>query len=248
MNAARDPGAGDTLARLIAAAYAQFDRPPPPTTGVCRGCCMDPAIEADFLNHAARDLPLAYIEDWYFAAHAADLGRAHMAWLLPRILDLLAFAPGFGRQGLEVTLNRLPPAGFPDHWPAADVALVADCCLAIFSRRLRAPGACLDEWLCCFGEGGLDIAPFLAHLDALPDARLAALLARDWPPDPDAAIPFSAFWARQPAKDRVWEWYTSRRLRDRLAGVALAGGPLADAALAMAAMIETHADWAQPPG
>ena len=35
--------------------------------------------------------PLAYIEDWYFAAHAADLGRAHMAWLLPRILDLLAF-------------------------------------------------------------------------------------------------------------------------------------------------------------
>ncbi|MHA3976417.1 hypothetical protein ACW9UR_01915 [Halovulum sp. GXIMD14794] len=231
------------LRDLIDAAYTHFACPAPPTTGVCRGCCMDPDIEADFLDHAPRDLPEEHLEDWYFAAYAPDLSRAHMAWLLPRILDLLAFAPGFPRQGAETALNRLPLTGFPEDWPPKDVVLLRQAGLAIFARRL-AEGGDVDEWLCCFGEAGLDLAPFFAHLDALGDDRLLTILTRAWPTRPGAAIPFSAFWARQPAKDGAWAWYTSRQLHNRLSRIALTEP--SETALAFAALIEHHADWAQP--
>ncbi len=51
---------------------------------------MDPAIEADFLKRAARDLPDAYVRDWFFAAYDSGITHAHVAWFLPRVLEMLA--------------------------------------------------------------------------------------------------------------------------------------------------------------
>ncbi|MFM7444285.1 MAG: hypothetical protein ACKO2N_10310, partial [Tabrizicola sp.] len=107
----------DALNAAIDEAWRVFDMPAPATTGVCEHCCMDPKIEADFLRQKARDLPLAYVRDWYFVAFTDDINHTHVAWFLPRVLELLADGKEVASVGDEVAFQRLPRTGFPDRWP-----------------------------------------------------------------------------------------------------------------------------------
>jgi hypothetical protein len=221
-------GAGaDALTAAIDAAWQVFDLPAPATTGVCRHCCMDPVIEAGFLQHKARDLPDAHIRDWYSAAYADGIAHQHVAWFLPRVMEMLAEGKVVAHVGCEVAFSRLPLTGFPDRWPDRQVQAVQSFALVWFEAFLRGdlPGWAdgLDASLCMFGEGGIDIAPLLALLDSLPDAQLVEILHREWVFHKAGHIGFDAFWSLEPARSLAWGWYTSDALRDRMEAAACAG-------------------------
>lgn len=217
----------DALKAAIDEAWRVFDIPAPATTGVCQHCCMDPKIEADFLNRTARDLPLDYVRDWYFAAFADDISHNHVAWFLPRVMELLADGQEFAHAGDEVAFQRLPRTGFPDRWPERQVAAVNRFALAYLEMKLATDTPLgwgeLDHLLCMFGEGGIDIAPLLDRLDALSDDDLASLLHRTWVYEHSGSIPFDAFWSREPARTMAWNWYTSAALMERMERAALSG-------------------------
>lgn len=54
---------------IIEDAYQVFAYPKPTKLEVCEGCCMEPEIEADFFTPDIRELPLHYVQDWFFAAY-----------------------------------------------------------------------------------------------------------------------------------------------------------------------------------
>lgn len=234
----------DALKAAIDQAWRVFDLPAPDTTGVCRQCCMDPQIEADFLEHPARELPPDYIRDWYSAAYDGSIRHAHVAWLLPRVMEMLAEGQVVAHVGNEAVFSRLPLTGFPDRWPDRQVAAVQGFALAWFDAFLhgelpRSQGG-LDAALCMFGEGGLDIRPLLALLDGLPDATLVDLLDREWVFHGVGRICFDAFWSREPGRATAWTWYTGEGLRDRMELAAYAGN---DKAFAVHdAIVQARAD------
>lgn len=217
----------DALRVAIDDAWRVFDIPAPATTGVCIQCCMDPAIEADFLNVPARRLSPAFIRDWYDAAYGDQIEQDHVAWFLPRVLELLAAGETVAIVGNEVVFQRLPVTGFPDRWPQAQAAAVQAFAKAFLAAQVSGEIAPipegLDGCLCMFGEGGIDLAPLLGVLDSLDDMALVALLHRDWIKPFGRSIPGSPFWTGGPARNRVWDWYTSDAMLDRLTRAMLAG-------------------------
>lgn len=217
----------DALTAAIDEAWRVFDIPAPSTTGVCEHCCMDPRIEADFLQRPARELPLDYVRDWYFAAFAEDISHSHVAWFLPRVMELLAEGKEVAAVGHEVVLQRLPMTGFPERWPARQVDAVNRFALALFESKLMSPDTKglqdLDSWLCMFGEGGLDIDPMLRRLEGLPDNDLVEILYRTWDVAWRGTLRFDAFWSREPARSTAWNWYTSDALLERMERAAMAG-------------------------
>jgi hypothetical protein len=239
------------LAEVVRRAYRVFERPKPATLGVCRGCCMDPEIEADFLNHAPRDLPEDYVRDWFFAAFADDFGKPHIAWLLPRILEIVAAGGEVASVGEEAAFGRIGQTGYPDGWTAAEQAVVQDFFEALLKRVLEDPARAaysLDDLLCMTGEAGADVAPLIARVEALDDAKLVELLWSDifWS---HGKIPVNAFWSHSPQKEQVWEWETSQHLADRLLAYGAGGAPgggadraLRDCALRLAETIMAASD------
>jgi hypothetical protein len=188
---------------------------------------MDPKIEVDFLKRPARELPADHIRDWYSAAHGGSIRPGHVAWFLPRVMQMLAAGEVVAHVGNQTAFSRLPLTGFPDRWPDRQVQAVQGFALAWFDAFLhgdlpRSQGG-LDAALCMFGEGGLDIRPLLALLDGLPDGTLVDLLDREWVFHGAGRIAFDAFWRREPGRTLAWGWYTSEALRDRMELAAHAG-------------------------
>lgn len=188
---------------------------------------MDPKIEEDFLKRPARELPADYVRDWYSAAFADDIGHNHVAWFLPRVMEMLCDGQDVASVGNEVAFSRLPRTGFPDRWPERQVAAIDRFALAYLEMKLASDPPLgwgeLDLVLCMFGEGGIDIAPLLDRLDALSDDALADLLHRTWFYGQSGSIPFDAFWSRDPARSMAWNWYTSAGLLERMERAAMAG-------------------------
>ena len=238
------PFLSDELEAVVARAYAAFDLPIPPATGVCEGCCMDAEIEADFLNHQARDLPLPYIQDWYFAAYTDRTGFPHVGWLLPRIMELVARGEEVASVGEEVVFQRLTLTGYPDKWAPRRVEVVTDFAEALMRQRVRGDGAEVDVALCMFGIAGVDIRPLLDLLWALDDDDLARALWGDlWPYQLRDGMGMSAFW-EGPQRDVAWAWYTAPALKERMLAYAAASPqpPHMEAAFRIAAAIEAAAD------
>lgn len=217
----------DALTAAIDEAWRVFEMPAPSTTGVCEHCCMDPKIEADFLKRPARELPLDYVRDWYFAAFTDAISHNHVAWFLPRVMEFLAEGEDVASVGNQVAFSRLPRTGFPDRWPERQVASINRFALAYLEMKLEAQPrmdwADLDYLLCMFGEGGIEISPLLRCLELLSDDELAALLCGSWKYSAQGWIPFDAFWSREPARSAVWSWYTSAKLMERMERAAMAG-------------------------
>ncbi|MGL5008895.1 MAG: hypothetical protein ACRC6I_03375 [Paracoccaceae bacterium] len=221
-------GAGsDALETAIEHAWRVFDLPAPATTGVCVHCCMDRAIEADFLRRKARDLPDHYIRDWYFAAYDNSMTHDHVAWFLPRVMEMLAAGKEIAMVGQEVVLSRLPFAGYPDQWSHQEVTAVNRFALAFLEAKLvektRSRFQDIDSWLCMIGQGGIDVAPLLRRMDAMTDDDLAALLHGEWFISGLGYLPNNAFWSVEPAKTLVRNWYTSSALAERMERAAMAG-------------------------
>lgn len=221
-------GAGaDALKSVIAHAWQVFDLPPPATTGVCVRCCMSADAEANFLLCAARDLPDRYVREWYNGAYDSSLTHDHVAWFLPRVMEMLAAGQDIALAGLEVVFSRLPFAGFPAQWSKEEVEAVNRFALAFFEAKLyeNAPAGMsdIDSWLCMVGQGGIDIMPLLGLMDTFSDSDLADLLYRNWFYDGRGALPSNAFWTVEPAKTLVWNWYRSPELASRMEWAAMAG-------------------------
>jgi hypothetical protein len=221
-------GAGaDALKVAIDEAWRVFDMPAPATTGVCEHCCMWPEIEADFLKMDARDLPANYVRDWYFAAFADGINHDHIAWFLPRVMEMLAAGEEVASVGNDIAFQRLPRTGFPGAWDRSEVLAVQRFANAFFAALLsgEVPDTApeIDRWLCTFGIGGVDVRPLLALLDDLTDDRLIEVLHREWIHPYAHFVGVSAFWEDSLVRKEVWDWFTSRALLERMEEAAMAG-------------------------
>jgi hypothetical protein len=221
----------DALTAAIDAAWQAFDLPAPADLGVCTDCCIDPKDAARMLATPARALSDHQLHDWYGAAFTPAPTHAQVAWLLPRALEMLADGKAVAHVGDEVAFARLPPTGFPDRWPDRQVAALNRFALAYLDMKLAADPPLgwgeLDRLLCMFGQGGIDLAPLLHRIEALPDAALARLLHRTWVFAHSGRIALNAFWDREPGKSLAWSWYTSATLMDRMERAALSGDEVA---------------------
>ena len=230
---------------LIAEAYDVFDGPRPTRLGVCEGCCMEPEIEADFFSHAARDLPLPYVRDWFFAAADPEVPKATWRFLLPRVLEILAWGEDDPSSvGIEVSLSRFP-TGDRDQWTGAQWSVLERFAAMFLDAQKTNSTDYLDDVLCMFGLARFDLDPLLARLDGWSETELATKLHRDWHlPYGGGSIWITAFW-EAPLNTRVFEWYTSRRLYDRMEAYGLHDDTprdIAERALAVADTIRANAD------
>lgn len=248
MGAGREP-----LAALVAEGYRRFVADRPDATGVCRGCCMDPEIEARILDWPQDAIPKTDIADWYFAASENPFPRSVARWFLPRVLELLAEGEDVASVGNEVALRRLADAGFPEKWPEDDAAFLTRFGATLAEAVARAQGqsdepvgrAGLQETVCMLALGGVDVAPAIAALDALPTGLLARALAEDWA-WPRTGYFVDAFWEEGAAKDMVFGWLTGEALLERMLAHGMTendGDPTRAAALQVAEAILQWREW-----
>lgn len=212
---------------LIEQAYRVFRYPKPHSTEVCVGCCMDPGIEADFFNPSIRDLPLRYVQDWYSAACDPNgIAKSTWAYLLPRILEILAARQEPGNVALEISLNRFE-TGNPAHWSAEEWRVLDAFQRLYLKREFELPppetGYFLDDVLCMFAIAGWPLEDLLDQVLGMPDAALAQRLWHDWCRfiPGCGSIWITAFWERS-GNTRVFEFYTSKNLLGRMEALALA--------------------------
>lgn len=231
---------------LIEEAYRVFTYPEPRSIGVCELCCMDATIEQDFFNPPVRELPLAYIRDWYAAAYEPEgIAKETWAYLLPRILEILAAGEEPSDNGIEVSLNRFD-TGNPQSWSAAEWCILDSFQRGFLAHSLDHRDDFFDDVLCMFGLAGWSLADLLAQVTEFPDESLVKRLWQDW----CRCIPgresvwTTSFW-EGPDRARVFKFYTSRELYERIEAIALgdnAEPELAAKASAVAKVIETSGD------
>ena len=230
---------------LIEEAYCVFDYPKPTSTEVCIRCCMDRKIENDFFNPPIRELPLRYVQDWFFAAYdPPGIAKGTWAYLLPRILEILAAGEDPAPVALEVSLSRFQ-TGNRANWSNKEWQ-VLDRFQREFLRRKVAEGSDdLDGVLCMFRLAGWPLTDLLDQVASMATALLAERFWRDWceghaPGREDVWI--TSFW-ESPDNSQVFEFYTSPAMYERFSSLALsddADRALAEKAMAVAAVIETH--------
>jgi hypothetical protein len=240
---------GHPFFEIIEDAFRAFAVPPPASLGVC-DCCLDEGVRRDLLTLPIADLPYRHVRDWYFAeADPAGVPRSTWAYLLPRVLEILAAGQPVSEISLEISLSRFE-TGNPANWSAAQWA-VLDRFQRLYLLRamgqreasaIYLSGDRLDAALCMFRLGGWPLDRLLEQLDAMPDALLAERLWRDWcesAPFGREAVSLTSFWP-ECAADKVRAWYTSPGLHARMEALALADETppdLAEQALAVAEVI-----------
>lgn len=231
---------------LIEEAYRVFAYPKPTSIEVCEGCCMDADIEADFFNPPIKELPLHYLQDWFFAAYdPGGVSKGIWGYLLPRILEVVAVGEDVASVGLEVSLNRFQ-TGRAENWSAEEWQVLDRFQRAYLQREVaRETGEYLDDTLCMFGTAGWPLDDLFAQVAAFPDEVLARRFWNDWCRGKHS-IWIDAFW-EDGGNTAAFNFYTSRVLYDRMVALVLSDDrpdELAAKASAVANVIEANADWA----
>lgn len=236
---------GDPLFDLIEDAYRVFKYPKPGRLGVCQNCCMDARFEADFLNPPVRELPHAYVLDWFWAAcDPAGVPRSTWAYLLPRILEILATGIHVAPVGLEVSLSRFD-TGNPENWSKEEWHILDSFQRKFLMLQVEEGSDPLDDVLCMFRLGGWQLGDLLDQIASASDASLARRFWRDWCKDHAwgrEAVWITSFWGGGD-NATVFEFYTSSYLYERMETLALADSSdpaLAAQALAVTSVIETN--------
>jgi hypothetical protein len=231
---------------LIEEAYRVLDYTKPTSTEVCTRCCMTPKIEDNFFKPQIRELPLRYVQDWFGAAYdPPGIAKGTWAYLLPRILEILAADEEPAPVGIEVSLSRFQ-TGNRANWSNNEWE-VLDRFQRQFLRRKVEPGRdALDDVLCMFRLAGWPLDDLLDQVASMPTRLLAERFWRDWCAD---CVPgredvwITAFWEGSD-NSKVFGFYTSRWMRERFSSLAFSGdvdSELAAKAMAVAAIIESHA-------
>lgn len=237
-------GSDSPLHPIVEEAYRVFAYPKPSTTGVCERCCMDPRIERDFHSPAIRELPLAYLRDWFFAVPTPALTREVWGYLLPRVMEVLACGESPSNAGIELSLSRFP-TGDRQRWSDAEWDVLDRFRTTFLDHGARRSEDFLDDLLCLFGEAGWSLAELLDQASAWPDELLAERLWNDWCRRLGKRdIWITAFWSGA-HRARVFAFYTSRELYERMEDLGLDDGTpaaLSERALAVADTIRENAD------
>lgn len=230
---------------IIQDAYRVFRYDTPTDTEVCKGCCMDAEIEEDFFAPAIEEMPLHYLQDWYFAACEPPISKALWGYLLPRVLEVLAVGEDDPASvGLEVSLNRFP-TGHRDQWSAAEWDVLDRFQRLFLSEWIVGRKTYLDDMICMFGLAGWPVADLMAQVAAHSDEALCLQFHSDWCIG-RPAIWITAFWEGG-GNTEAFKFYTSRGLYDRMERLALApttDPAVAEMALSVASAIQENADWA----
>lgn len=229
---------------IVQDAYKQFSSAKPTRLEVCE-CCIDADVERDFFNPPIDQLPLAYIRNWYFADHGPGISKPLWAYVLPRILEILAIGQQVSEISPEISLARFP-MGQRHHWSTAQWDVLDRFQRAFLQRTVEHGRGPVDETLCMFALAGWPVEELIEQLDAMPDALLAEALWRDWckgsAPGREA-VWVTSFWKGDDAST-VYRFYMSDRLRERMTALAMAEdmpSDTAEKALAVAAVIEKEA-------
>ena len=216
--------AGHPFFEVIEEAYRVFNYPKPASTEVCQHCCMDPEIEADFFNPPIRQLPLEYVRDWYEGAYDPTTGVAKATWayLLPRLLEILAAGEEVASVGLEVSLKRFD-TGNPENWSAAEWMVLDRFQRMFLQHQIDITKHHLDDVICMFRLGGWSLDDITAQVEAAASETLAARLWHDWCagylPDRDS-IWVTTFWEDEDSK-KILDFYVSDRLYEKMEALAL---------------------------
>ncbi|MES2453226.1 MAG: hypothetical protein V4610_21940 [Pseudomonadota bacterium] len=244
--------AGHAFFNLIEEAYRVFAYPKPGSIGVCERCCMDRKIEADFFKPNIRDLPLIYVQEWYFGAYdPKGLAKEIWAYLLPRILEILAAGEDVSNMGLEVSLNRFG-TGDSGNWSEREWRVLDGFQKMFLREQIEQKRGFLDEIICMFQLAGWPLDTLLDQVASAPNPALALRLWNDWcrwPAPGNESIWITTFW-ECPDNTAVFDFYTSRRLYDKMEALALdddSDGELAAKASAVASIIEANANWSLKP-
>ncbi|HQS70538.1 MAG: hypothetical protein B7Y36_12745 [Novosphingobium sp. 28-62-57] len=218
---------GHPFFALIEQAYHVFKYPKPTSTEVCQNCCMDRKIEASFFKPPIRELPLEYVQDWYDAAYDPDKGVAKATWayLLPRLLEILAAAEEPTRIGLEVCLQRFD-TGIPTQWSAKEWEILDRFQRKFLYHRVEYAIEFLDDVICMFKLGGWALGELLEQVEAMPSEMLALRLWNDWC---GSCLPglesiwLTTFWQGADSTEML-RFYTSDRLYAKMEALALGDG------------------------
>ena len=227
---------------VIEEAYRVFSYPKPRSTEVC-DCCMDAGIEAAFFDPPIRELPLEYVRDWYFAAYDPEAGVAKATWayLLPRLLEILAAGEDLASVGLEVSLSRFD-TGNPKNWSIREWAVLDRFQRMFLLHRMENTREYLDDVICMFKLGGWALDDLMEQVEAAPIDKLAARLWNDWCAGAVSgreSIWVTAFWYSAD-RARMLDFYASDRLYGKMAALALddsTGPEVAAKALAVASVM-----------
>ncbi|KIC15802.1 hypothetical protein [Leisingera sp. ANG-Vp] len=231
------------LAEVIAEAYHVFACEKPSDPGVC-DCCMDQRIREHFFEPEIAEMPLHYLQDWYFAAIGDEFNQHTWRYLLPRILEVLASGETLAGVGIEVSLNRFP-TGVEGNWRDEEWQ-VLDRFQRLFLRRavLSYP-ECLDDVLCMLGIADWPLAGLFEQVLNCPSGDLAERFWKDWCQFPAPGVWVGSFWERS-QEPEVYAFYRSYELYQKIADLASKDQTppeLAEKALAVAAVIEGEASW-----
>jgi len=208
---------------IIEEAYAVFDYPKPTSTEVCH-CCMYAEIEADFFNPPIRQLPLAYVRDWYSAAYDPEKGVAKATWgyLLPRLLEILASGEDVSDVAFEISLRRFD-TGNPENWSKAEWAVLDRFQRMLLHHRIEDSTEYLDDVICMFRLAGWPLDDLTAQVETASGEALALRLWNDWcswPLPGRESIWVTAFW-NSPDNSKILAFYTSDRLYEKIEALAL---------------------------
>lgn len=237
---------GHAFFDIIEEAYRVFAYPKPSSIEVCERCCMNADIEADFFNPPIRELPLEYVQDWYSAAYDPNgIAKETWAYLLPRILEILASNEDVSTAALEVSLARFD-TGNPESWSSKEWKILDSFQRKFLVGKIGSGHDSLDDVICMFRLAGWPLENLLDQVALTPDETLAQRLWQDWC---RGVVPgregvwITAFW-ESPDNTTVFDFYTSQELYAKIVALALADdteAELAAKASAVASVIEASA-------
>ncbi|MGB3316878.1 MAG: hypothetical protein WBB85_21015 [Albidovulum sp.] len=208
---------------------------------------MDADIEADFFNPQIDELPLHYIQDWYFAAYdPKGVAKSTWSYLLPRILEILAIGEDVSNVALEVSLNRFE-TGNRDNWTSDEWKILDEFQRHFLKREIESKTEnYLDDTICMFRLAGWPLKDLLEQVVSTSDVILAQRFWNDWC---NGVVPgresiwITAFWD-DPDKTTVFDFYTSKALYTRMESLVFADNTdpeISTKALAVAGVIEANA-------
>ena len=176
---------------LIQEAYRVFKQSPT-EHGVCN-CCMCPEIREDFFNHGQKNIPLSYINDWFFAAAENPLSKDKWRFILPRVLEVLASGEEPSSVGIEVSLSRFA-TGDKNNWDDEEWAVLDKFQRTFLSHSGFIYDDYIDDIICMFANAGWPVQDLFAQLHEWPMEKLVTKLWKDWCNFPNPNIWITAFW------------------------------------------------------
>jgi hypothetical protein len=206
----------------VEALYRAFaGEPQPRSIEVCQYCVSEREV-LDLLHTKLREIKPAPLQSYAQSVTLTSGAAEDFKYLLPRILDISVHERSWWPSH-EVVCASLARAGWLA-WPEPLVESVKDVFRAALEKAIaEIDGRWVDELICGFALAGLDVAPFLARLEA-EDARKA--LVKFYECNSQSLMKGklgNAFWRGR--KDRaapVIEWFGSpavRRIIDQYYGV-----------------------------